>query len=131
MEDQLGEWDTGDTNGLYALQLLVVNQDQRVEVATIQVTVDNQNPEVRIIYPTNGQVIRSADGNITIRVDASDNLELGSVDFYLDGDLIKQVTRAPFVLPLKVKNGTHTLLVEAYDRAGNSADDSVHFVVER
>jgi hypothetical protein len=131
VEGELGVWNTGDRNGLYALQLLVVNQDQRVEVATIQITVDNQSPKVKIIYPTNGQVIRSANGNITIRVDASDNLELGSVDFYLDDELVKRVTHAPFALPLKVKKGTHTLRVEAYDRAGNSDIDSINFLVER
>jgi membrane peptidoglycan carboxypeptidase len=131
VDSQLGQWDTGDTNGLHALQLLVVYQDQRVEVATIQVTVDNQAPEIEIIHPTRGQVIQSTDGNITVRVDASDNLELEDVDFYLDGELVKGVSQAPFVLPIRVKTGTHILRVEAHDRAGNGNEDTLRFVVER
>lgn len=37
----LAEWDTSGLNGLYAVQLVVVYTDQRVETAVIQVTVKN------------------------------------------------------------------------------------------
>ncbi len=37
----LGDWDTSGLNGLYAVQLVVVRADQRVETAVIQVTVNN------------------------------------------------------------------------------------------
>ena len=37
----LAEWDTSGLNGLYAVQLVVVYADQRVETAVIQVTVKN------------------------------------------------------------------------------------------
>jgi hypothetical protein len=36
----LAEWDTSGLNGLYAVQLVVVYADQRVETAVIQVTID-------------------------------------------------------------------------------------------
>jgi hypothetical protein len=35
----VGEWDTSELSGLYAMQLQVVRSDQRVETAIIQVTV--------------------------------------------------------------------------------------------
>lgn len=38
-EGVLAEWDTTGLNGLYAVQLLVVYADERVETATIQVTI--------------------------------------------------------------------------------------------
>jgi hypothetical protein len=38
---QLGEWDTTGLSGLYAVQLIVVRTDQRVETAVTQVTIEN------------------------------------------------------------------------------------------
>ncbi len=40
-ENVLAEWDTGNLNGLYALQLLVVREDGRIETSTVQVTIAN------------------------------------------------------------------------------------------
>ena len=37
----LAEWDTSGLEGLYAVQLVVVRADQRVETAVTQVTVKN------------------------------------------------------------------------------------------
>ncbi len=37
----LGKWDTSGLNGLYAVQLVVVHTDQRMDTAVIQVTVKN------------------------------------------------------------------------------------------
>ena len=50
-EGLLGEWDTQDLNGLYALRLMVVRSDQRVEQAVVQVTLDNIPPQVAIYLP--------------------------------------------------------------------------------
>jgi hypothetical protein len=54
-DNQLGVWDTTGLDGLYALQLVVVDQDQKVNTSTIQVTGDNQPPEVAIRSPLAGQ----------------------------------------------------------------------------
>jgi hypothetical protein len=43
-EGLLGEWDTQGLSGLYAVQLIVVRADQRVESAVIQITVDAAQP---------------------------------------------------------------------------------------
>ncbi len=40
-EGALAEWDTSGLNGLYALQLLVVHQDNSITTATVMVTVKN------------------------------------------------------------------------------------------
>jgi hypothetical protein len=36
---ELAQWDTKGLSGLYAVQLLVVRKDQRVDTAVIQVTI--------------------------------------------------------------------------------------------
>jgi hypothetical protein len=50
-DDLLVTWDTGGLSGLWVIQLLVVHQDHRVETAILQVTIDNQAPELKILSP--------------------------------------------------------------------------------
>jgi membrane carboxypeptidase/penicillin-binding protein len=127
----LGTWDTSGLSGLYAMQLLVVREDQRVETATIQVTIDNQPPEVRIISPGGGAQIPYAEDQVTtLRVDATDDLALAEVAFFLDGEVIRKITSPPFTVPWTLKRGPHKLQVIATDRAGNQTTQQVSFTVE-
>ncbi len=127
----LGTWDTSGLNGLYAMQLLVVREDQRVETATIQVTIDNQSPEVRIIKPTGGEEIPFIEDQVTtLRVEATDDLALAEVVFILDGASIGNFNAPPFTVPWVVERGAHKLQVVATDRAGNQTTRQVSFVVD-
>jgi hypothetical protein len=119
-------------NGLYTVQLLVVAEEQKVETATVQVTVDNQPPEVSIRYPTDSQQFTNPDENqVILQAEASDELALASVDFLLDGDKVASVLTPPFAYPWSVTTGSHQLLVRAYDQAGNTAEAEIEFVVEQ
>ncbi len=57
IEGPLGELDTTGLNGLYVLRLQVIDTQNRIKSAYLQVTVDNEPPIARILYPTDGQVI--------------------------------------------------------------------------
>ncbi|HWR64722.1 MAG TPA: transglycosylase domain-containing protein, partial [Bellilinea sp.] len=59
-EGLLGELDTTGLNGLYIVRLMTVYEGQRVQLAYLQVTVDNTPPVVRIPYPLPGQVFAGA-----------------------------------------------------------------------
>jgi membrane peptidoglycan carboxypeptidase len=128
----LGIWDTQGLSGLYAVQLLVIRKDQRVDRFVTQVTVDNQPPQVSIHYPTEGQLIsRTKTSSILFQVDASDDLELAQVHFYLDGVLMATLSQAPFALPWQTPlPGKHDLLVEAIDLAGNKNETAITFEVK-
>jgi hypothetical protein len=129
---QLAVWDTSSLSGLFALQLLVVDQAQRVEAVTIQLTVDNSPPEVAIRYPSEGQrFVYPQESEIAFQVDAADELNLAAVEFYLDGKLLATRRAAPFVVPWQGRIGQHTLRVRAVDLAGNSAEDSLTFEIGR
>jgi hypothetical protein len=129
-EGELAQWDTTGLNGLYVLQLLVVRQDQSVNTATIQIAVDNQPPEVEILYPANGQELRRQTSNkITLQASVIDNLALGNVIFRIDQRRLATLIQPPYAVPWEVKIGVHTLEVEVADRAGNTSTIKVKFIV--
>ena len=128
----LGVWDTQGLSGLYAIQLLVVRSDQHVDRFLTQVTVDNQPPQITLLSPYSGQVISLAkDPSLLFRVEASDDLEIKQVQFYLDGVLIASLTQMPYALPWKTPPASnHELRVEALDLAGNKSSAVITFKVK-
>jgi hypothetical protein len=127
-DGQLAVWDTSGLNGLYVLQLLVVSEDQQVESAIVQVTVDNQKPAVKIVYPAEGQLLAPQDIAV-LQAEASDDLELSEVQFFMNDRLILALKTAPFAVPWNPKPGAHRLEVRAIDRSGNTSEAGVRFVV--
>ncbi len=131
-DGQLMMWDTSGLNGLYAVQLLVVRQDQSIETATIQVTVDNVPPVLQILYPAEGQRFAYPLQNaITFQVQVSDDLGIQRVEFLVDGVSVSSLTQAPFAAPWEGGLGQHTLTVRATDLAGNVTETNITFVIER
>jgi membrane carboxypeptidase/penicillin-binding protein PbpC len=128
---QLGVWDTTGLSGLYALQLIVSYEDQTVESATIQVTVDNQKPQVDIQYPQDKGIFSlSQNEEITILVEATDDLELAAVEILIDGNLVTSLNSPPYAYPWKLQIGEHILRVRAIDKAGNISDARIGIMVE-
>ncbi|NLG99453.1 MAG: hypothetical protein GX491_19025 [Chloroflexi bacterium] len=131
-DDVLGVWDTQGQDGLYAVRLLVVRDDQQVEMATIQVTVDNTPPLARIPYPIAGQEIElSENRSITFRADVSDAIGIARVAFLVDGRVRGESLQEPYVFTWNASRGKHTLQVIAYDLAGNEGkSEQVEFEVK-
>ena len=127
----LGEWDTSGLSGLYAVQLLVVNKDQRVERALTQVTVDNEPPQVQIVSPASGQEIAfSSQVSLVLQASVQDNLEINRVEFYIDRGQVASLSEAPYLISWQAARGEHTLLVRAFDLAGNESETAVKFTVK-
>ncbi len=128
-EGLLGSWDTTGLNGLYALRLMVVRQDQRVDQALVQVTLDNTPPQLAITRPLEGQEISLAqEPHLALQAQASDPF-LSRVEFYMDGALVGQSTKSPFGVLWDARKGRHEMRLVAWDRAGNSTEATVHFTV--
>ncbi|WEN14189.1 Ig-like domain-containing protein [Rhodanobacter sp. AS-Z3] len=72
-------------------------------------------------------------GTITFNASASDNIGVTKVEFYVDGALKATDSNAPYSATLDsttLANGTHVLIVKAYDAAGNiGSSNSVGFSV--
>ena len=127
----LASWDTSKLNGLFAIQMIVLRDNRKVDTATIQVTIDNLPPEVSIPYPENGQTFQYEFGKeITFRAEANDNIGLKFVVFYVGDRELARQSQPPYALPWRAKPGEYTLRVEALDLAGNTSEVSIDFSVE-
>jgi chitinase len=110
----------------------VVSHDRRIDLANLQLTVDNTAPEVKITSPQSGEQYHFQQG-MTIMMNAAvnDNLALQQVEFYLDGELQTTLVESPYVILWDGVPGKHTLVVRAIDLAGNQSKTSISFNVSR
>jgi membrane peptidoglycan carboxypeptidase len=121
----LGYWDTDGLDGLFALRLLVVYSDRQVETAVIQVTVDNQAPQVQVTYPTSGQVfVYPGNRNVNFQAEAQENIEIDRVEWYINGEIAGETRQAPYILPWEGSFGEYELVVKVFDAAGNKGESS-------
>ncbi len=86
---------------------------------------DRVPPEVRISAPADGTTV---DGEVIIRVDATDNIGVVEVRVHVDGQLLGSEAVAPFEFlwdTATVAEGTVQIMAEARDAAGNVARDEM------
>ncbi|WP_299029647.1 transglycosylase domain-containing protein [uncultured Thermanaerothrix sp.] len=131
-EGALATWDTtGLPDGLYILRLSLVHLDQRVEIALLQVTVDNTPPQVQVRLPTpNTSLLLPANGRLSLYAEASDAYGVHRLVWRVDGREVGESRTPPYILIWNATRGEHTLEVVAEDLAGNRASSGkVHFRV--
>jgi membrane carboxypeptidase/penicillin-binding protein len=129
----LVNWDTtGMEDGLYAVQLVVVREGQRVEKASTIVSVDNTPPTVSLMEDLDGRQFTYQPGEeILFRAQVIDNANISEVKFYLNYRLIASRDQAPYVYPWEMEVGEFKLNVRAVDKAGNLDQHTVTFEVVR
>jgi hypothetical protein len=66
-----------------------------------------------------------------MQVNASDNLVMKQVEFLVDNELKMTLMKPPFIILWPMRLGEHTLLVRAYDLAGNMSEADISFLVEK
>jgi hypothetical protein len=89
------------------------------------VTVDTTPPIISITSPVSGAAYSR--GLITVNANASDNVGVIRVELYVDGKYISNDTASPFSLNWNAKRatfGSHTIVMKAFDAAGNSASSA-------
>lgn len=128
--DLLMEWDTTGLDGLYALRLMVVRSDQRVEQSVLQVTLDNTPPQVAITYPQAGQEISLAqEARVALQAQVNDPFT-AKVEFFIDDSSLGETDLAPYGVLWQATPGLHTLRVTATDLAGNTTSATLDFSVK-
>ena len=128
----LHQWDTTGLAGLYTLQLLVVRADQRFDLSTVQVTVDNQAPMVSLIAPWPGEIFSMKDESIVIQSEVSDDFSVEFVEVWVDDLKVETQTVAPFTTRWPIDTvGPHRIYLRAADAAGNiTLSETVIVVVQ-
>jgi membrane peptidoglycan carboxypeptidase len=131
IDGKLATWDTSQLDGLYAVQLLVVRQDQSAERSTILVTVDNQPPIVKILNPMADETLqKSARPSIVFLADVQDNLGIDNVAFMVDDRLVARLIQAPYAISWTCVPSNHALRIVATDEAGNTSETQSNFSVK-
>lgn len=127
----LATWDTADLNGLYAIRLTVLDRQNLIQTAVIQVTVDNTPPEATISYPQTGAEVQPVRGGVTLNALVEDSVGIGSVEWWVDGRMVLEQASAPFVYQLTTTGGSHTAYLKVRDTAGNiTVSDRITFRVK-
>jgi membrane peptidoglycan carboxypeptidase len=125
---------TGLEDGLYSLQLTVIDRNQGFRQSTIQVTIDTVPPTLDFNYPEPGAAyVYGEDEWVTINAEVADNLSVDRVEFFLEGSApppeggevqpfaVRRV--APFNVRWTIPSpGSYTFYVVAYDAAGNKVE---------
>jgi len=99
-------WDVrGLQDGLYTVQLTVVDNSQNFRRATSYVTVDNTPPEAAVGYPWPGRVyeLEAADEWANLAAEVSDNVQIDKVEFYLDDELVDFSVVEPYAVKWVLK----------------------------
>ena len=136
-------WDThGLPDGLYSLQLTAMEHNQNIRQATVQVTVDNTPPKIKLTYPGDGEKYTAPqDEWVVFNADVSDNFGIDRVEFYMDvftqpfsiryvapyNDKLTFLTENPETKKQVFRSevlGTHTAWAVVYDKAGNRVESN-------
>ena len=86
---------------------------------------DTTPPTVSITGPAAGATVS---GTVSVGASASDDVAVGSVEFWIDGVNRATDATAPYSYSWDTTtggNGSHTILVKAFDSSGNSAGASI------
>ena len=117
------DWDTRkEADGPFLLQAAALDADFRKGTARLTLVADNTPPSVTLTEPSEGTI---AVGTVTLAADATDVLGVGAVRFLLNGNVIAEVTSAPYRFAWDsntVPNTRYGLQARAVDLAGNSAN---------
>jgi hypothetical protein len=85
---------------------------------------DRNAPTVSLTAPSDGS---SVSGSVSVTANASDDVEVAKVEFYVNGTVKATDTTAPYSFSWdasSVYNGNYTITAKAIDTSGNSAEDS-------
>jgi membrane carboxypeptidase/penicillin-binding protein PbpC len=129
----LGAWDTSELEeGIYALQLVVIQEEQQIQKRSLILSVDNTPPEMILMTDfSGGEVPYQRGKDLLLEVRFTNPSEIAQVDFILDDSLLASRRVDPFLIPWQVTLGTHELIIQAQDQAGNQTDIRVVFQVKR
>ncbi len=125
----LFSWDTTAlTPGTYTLSTKAYDAAGNVgqsQTVTVTVANDLQAPAVSLTSPGNNLTVS---GTVSIAANATDNVGVSRVEFYLNNSLLGATNMAPYAYSWNTKgvaNGVYNVTAKAYDAAGNVGQSQV------
>ncbi|HSX04546.1 MAG TPA: Ig-like domain-containing protein [Rhabdochlamydiaceae bacterium] len=126
---------TGLTNGKHTLEATAYDPHGNFSTAQIYVNVlnkvpDTTPPSVAITSPPTGSTVSNT---VQINANATDNVGVSRVEFYVDSTLKSTNSAAPYTYSLDttgLTNGSHSITVVAYDTSNNSAASRISLNVQ-
>ena len=105
-----------------------VNIEPPTEIC--QLRSEDNMPILKIISPKNDWIIK--DRELTVEVEVFANLDVDQIDFYFD-DVLIGVKKIPpyevyYKMPFGVQDGQHDVIVRAYDKIGNLAEEKISVI---
>ncbi len=94
-------------------------------LAAANMSVSTAPPVVSISSPASGATVS---GTISVQGTATDNAGVTNIEFYVDSQLVASTPSSPFSFSwntTSVPNGSHTLMMKAYDGSPNVGQTSV------
>ena len=95
------------------------------KIVSLKNVVDTIAPTVSLTSPTEGSTVL---GNVALSADATDNIEVSSVQFLLDGNNLGNAdTTSPYTInwdTTTTSNGSHVLTARAVDSSNNTTTSS-------
>ena len=116
-------WDTTTTTeGAHTLRAVATDTAAQTASHSVGVTVDNTPPQASVTAPADGATVSLT---VTVEAAASDNLQVASVAFHVDGTRFATDTDGANGWSVAwdstaVANGSHALTAVAVDAAGNA-----------
>jgi len=129
------EWNTTSwSNGQHSLRVRALDAAGNSGDDVITVNISNKGgditpPSVSITSPANNATVA---GNVTFSADASDNVGIAFVEFFVDGVWYAADSSAPYSCSWDsrtVANGAHTLMAVAEDSSGNRTSTWISVIV--
>lgn len=102
-----------------------------VITVTVDTVIDNIPPVVNIVNPPNGQIVS---GNVNVLAEATDNVGIDRVDFFIDGFLVRTATSPPYNYlwnTVLADTGIHNIFARAFDLSNNSSVSPAITVIVR
>jgi len=89
--------------------------------------VDTTPPIVAVVSPSTGGTVS---GTVTVSANATDNIGVTKVEFWINNKLTATVTTAPYSFNWNTRklSGTQTIVAKAFDAAGNTASSTPYSV---
>ncbi len=88
-------------------------------------TVNCGNPSVALTSPANGSTVSpNGAGNVILQASASHSTGISKVNFFVDGNLVRTDTSAPYAYAWSASSGSHVAVARAFSHCGGAGVSS-------